>query len=1008
MSSSSSGEDSLLISGDLNAFNQREDDSDRNHEFSKDNQEPEPEEGGLGAMFGPFDGPSDYPPGYYGHHVAPPSNGYQSWDWQLPSGEYERQRPQRQPGPYPPEQSPSHSQHYRPGPNPLNHHHQHSYVRERPPSHTYPIYGPSKPERRVHFDHGDAETRNGHNRVGHDYHPLHPEQLVWRDDLDYFHGRAGPEYQDPEPHPRGPNPYADYALPPSNGHYTYDAENRAYRAYPAQSQVHGNYHQPEPPMRNSSQFSSHLVQPAQRPIQPFGQQPTIRHQHPGPASFPIPSGSWVASHPQFPYQPVPVMFPPNLVPVPHPVTGMPIYSAPGAPPFFHLPTPANMSNMIPHPAPGPFNAQPIGLQNTMQQTTNAGTSSSGVNINSADNIKTGNNDGRVNNGTNNTNGNEGTGTDSNDNFDNNVTNATDGWNNNNGNQNSNSGGWENNNDANQNNNGSSGGGGWGDANQSNNNVQSENWNNDQTNNANENWNSDQNNNANENWNNDQTNNSNENWNNDQNNNTNENRNSEQNNTNNMNGDWNNDQTNDANGNMDNTPKLGVPGKRSLYGPYGAYFTSKVFANSGVPADAEEEPRYDVPQAIAQGRGTSKQVQPGKGYIYNKKRCAPRYMDTMDEPYARFVFKYRTKEQIKDETGIEVIADPTPNEDVNALEQLDKMELIQLVIRAKGVLGGEIPAPLPKDAAAVKTPTPSFDQVPVEPPETAFLKYSLPPARVASFQGLGIQNSPSNTKNNQPENSWDNNQQASGDQNGASGGNNNTSGTGWNNDNSGGAPGWNDNTQNNSAGGGWGNQQNNNVTSGVGAGWDGQQEKSTSETNNGKRGSIGTQNQESGTMRNSGPQQQQNNSRRSSAISPKNNMNANTNTPAGDPELAAYLENAARMGGPAGPNPDWATPAGAQQPWQTQNQQQPQQQQPSSGGVQTIGTGFIGGGGATTTSLNYHNKPPTPELKPCSPVTVDNGEWPMGPPAPDQNQTGLGAGAPGFMPSAQAAAPGGGW
>ena len=43
---------------------------------------------------------------------------------------------------------------------------------------------------------------------------------------------------------------------------------------------------------------------------------------------------------------------------------------------------------------------------------------------------------------------------------------------------------------------------------------------------------------------------------------------------------------------------------------------------------------------------TKQVQPGPGYMYVKKRCAPTYIDSFEEPYAKFVFKYRTKEQLK--------------------------------------------------------------------------------------------------------------------------------------------------------------------------------------------------------------------------------------------------------------------------------------------------------------------------------------------------------------------------
>ncbi|RVX68024.1 hypothetical protein B0A52_08435 [Exophiala mesophila] len=186
---------------------------------------------------------------------------------------------------------------------------------------------------------------------------------------------------------------------------------------------------------------------------------------------------------------------------------------------------------------------------------------------------------------------------------------------------------------------------------------------------------------------------------------------------------------------DTTPTPLGRGSRDLYGPHGAYFMTKAFAETDAPPDAEEEPRYDVPAPIAQAKGSSKQVQPGKGYLYYKKRCAPQYIDSLEEPYARFVFKYRTKEQMKNEVGIEIDAEPTGDDEVNALENLDKAALIQLVIRAKGALGGQIPEGRPRVPSG--TPTTAFDPEPVEPPSNSYLRYNLPPSRNISNPGLGI-------------------------------------------------------------------------------------------------------------------------------------------------------------------------------------------------------------------------------------------------------------------------------
>jgi hypothetical protein len=90
------------------------------------------------------------------------------------------------------------------------------------------------------------------------------------------------------------------------------------------------------------------------------------------------------------------------------------------------------------------------------------------------------------------------------------------------------------------------------------------------------------------------------------------------------------------------PQLSPRLNRPLYGPYGAYCNSRPRSTLSPPAEAEEEPPFDVPETIAADKGTTRQVQPGKGYLYTHKRASPEYIDSIEEPYARFVFKYRTK------------------------------------------------------------------------------------------------------------------------------------------------------------------------------------------------------------------------------------------------------------------------------------------------------------------------------------------------------------------------------
>jgi hypothetical protein len=90
------------------------------------------------------------------------------------------------------------------------------------------------------------------------------------------------------------------------------------------------------------------------------------------------------------------------------------------------------------------------------------------------------------------------------------------------------------------------------------------------------------------------------------------------------------------------PQLGPRSNRPLYGPYGAYYSLRPRTTLSPTPEAEEEPPFDVPETVAADKDTTHQVQPGKGYLYTHKRASPEYIDSIEEPYARFVFKYRTK------------------------------------------------------------------------------------------------------------------------------------------------------------------------------------------------------------------------------------------------------------------------------------------------------------------------------------------------------------------------------
>lgn len=223
--------------------------------------------------------------------------------------------------------------------------------------------------------------------------------------------------------------------------------------------------------------------------------------------------------------------------------------------------------------------------------------------------------------------------------------------------------------------------------------------------------------------------------------------------------WNTSNTNDANNaqagwDSDNTnaqqplptgTAKSVSGGsiRELYGPHGPYYSYRAGNLDEPKPDAEEEPRYDVPKALALRRRSTKQVQSGPGYRYYKKRLVPEYIDSFDTPYARFVFKYRTKgkftsscgasrannlaEQLLNEIGITVDVEPSSDQEIRNLQDLDKQALIEMLIRAKGALGGKVPSPPPTPS----TPASGSDvslPVAVDAPKHNYLRYSLPPSR----------------------------------------------------------------------------------------------------------------------------------------------------------------------------------------------------------------------------------------------------------------------------------------
>lgn len=97
----------------------------------------------------------------------------------------------------------------------------------------------------------------------------------------------------------------------------------------------------------------------------------------------------------------------------------------------------------------------------------------------------------------------------------------------------------------------------------------------------------------------------------------------------------------------------------------------------------EEPVYSIPAEVAQRNMMSHQVRPGRPAAYTHKKNKPKYMDTHENPYAVFLFKYRDR-KILEHVLQTTIAEPEVDEKAR-LASLSKQELIDELIKTKSKL-----------------------------------------------------------------------------------------------------------------------------------------------------------------------------------------------------------------------------------------------------------------------------------------------------------------------------------
>ncbi|KAK2878127.1 hypothetical protein FQN49_001126 [Arthroderma sp. PD_2] len=103
-------------------------------------------------------------------------------------------------------------------------------------------------------------------------------------------------------------------------------------------------------------------------------------------------------------------------------------------------------------------------------------------------------------------------------------------------------------------------------------------------------------------------------------------------------------------------------------------------------EASEPPLYTVPDQVAQERSLSHQVQVGKSSTYSHKVQVPQYLDTMEEPYAKFVFKYRVKDVIAFQIGKPIERDVEAER--RLLESLPREEILNQLLHAQGLLAAQ--------------------------------------------------------------------------------------------------------------------------------------------------------------------------------------------------------------------------------------------------------------------------------------------------------------------------------
>lgn len=112
------------------------------------------------------------------------------------------------------------------------------------------------------------------------------------------------------------------------------------------------------------------------------------------------------------------------------------------------------------------------------------------------------------------------------------------------------------------------------------------------------------------------------------------------------------------------------------------------ANAHNPYIAPSEPLVPIPEDKAAAKGVHHQVKIGQAAPYTHLCSRPQYLDTFDQPYAIFKFKYRSKEVVEDMFNV-TIKDSVTSEHARArYADMSKEQLVEEMLKMKLGHGGK--------------------------------------------------------------------------------------------------------------------------------------------------------------------------------------------------------------------------------------------------------------------------------------------------------------------------------